>query len=97
MHWREPDAFLTAKAPDGAEVTVYHAYKDGWYEDVLIYHFSTSYTDDGDTFDVRDLKLVRENYKSLREKVHAGDRGAIRRVVRMSVRKGYLAPVGETP
>ncbi len=92
MKWVEPDTFLTAPNPDGDPVTVYRAYKDGNYNRPLRMHFSMNDLDDDDTFDVRDLELVRADWEGLRESVLGGDQVAMSRVVAEAVRLGQLLP-----
>jgi hypothetical protein len=36
-------------------VTIYHAYKDDWFDNPLTYWFALSPEDEADEFDVRDL------------------------------------------
>ena len=42
-------------------VTVYHAYKEDWFESPLFYWFALSPDDDTDEFDVRDLAVEQSD------------------------------------
>lgn len=55
-------------------VTVYHAYKEGWFEDRLFYWFSLSRDDDAEEFDVRELRAHQSDdiATTLRSAIDAG-------------------------